>query len=151
MEAEGKKKKSKKLILIIIIMSIVIAIGGITAVFISSGGKLSNIAKKFEQSKDYVVAMDEFVVNLSIADHTETYLKTKISLVYTDNKKTNMLSEKNSQIRDVIIKDLMGYSSNELLMAGGTDNVKKRLKTDINKALGEDVVTEIYFTDFLIQ
>jgi flagellar basal body-associated protein FliL len=149
---DGEKKKSKKPIIIIAALCLMIVVGGTGFVFASSGGSLSEIAAKIETKKEYVISMKDFVVNLSTADKSKNnYLKTQISLVYNNKKKTSMLTEKTSQIRDIIIRDLMACSSEQLLATGGMDKVKEKLKSDINTALGEDVVTEIYFTDFLIQ
>jgi flagellar basal body-associated protein FliL len=149
---EGEKKKPKKLIIIIVTLCVMLGAGGTAVAFAASGGSLSAIAAKFETKKDYVISMKDFVVNLSTGDMSKnSYLKTQISLVYNNKKKTAMLTEKTSQIRDVIIRDLMACSSEQLLATGGMDKVKEKLKSDINAALGEDVVTEIYFTDFLIQ
>lgn len=152
MAKEGEKKKPKKLIIIIVTLCVMLGAGGTAVAFAASGGSLSAIAAKFETKKDYVISMKDFVVNLSTGDMSKnSYLKTQISLVYNNKKKTAMLTEKTSQIRDVIIRDLMACSSEQLLATGGMDKVKEKLKSDINAALGEDVVTEIYFTDFLIQ
>ncbi len=152
MAKEGEKKKPKKLIIIIVTLCVMLGAGGTAVAFAASGGSLTAIAAKFETKKDYVISMKDFVVNLSTGDMSKnSYLKTQISLVYNNKKKTAMLTEKTSQIRDVIIRDLMACSSEQLLATGGMDKVKEKLKSDINAALGEDVVTEIYFTDFLIQ
>jgi flagellar protein FliL len=148
---EGGNKKSKKLAIILIVMTVVVAIGAIAVVFVTKGGNLTALAASFQKNEEYVLQMDSFVVNLSKTDQTNNYLKVQISLVYTDKKKADKLTLKSSQIRDVIIKDLMEYTSEQLLGAGGLDNAKEKLKSDINKELGEEMVTGIYITDFLIQ
>lgn len=151
MAKEGENKKSKKLAIILIVVSVVVAIGAISVVFMTKGGNFTALAANFQKDEEYVLQMDSFVVNLSKADQTNEYLKVQLSLVYTDKKKADTLALKSSQIRDVIIKDLMEYTSEQLLMEGGLDNAKEKLKADINKELGEEVVTGICITDFLIQ
>jgi len=149
---EGEKKKPKKLIIMAAALCLMLAVGAAGFVFAANGGSLSALAAKFETKKDYVISMKDFVVNLSTEDKSKNnYLKTQISLVYNNKKKAALLTEESSQIRDIIIRDLMACSSEQLLATGGMDLVKGKLKSDINAALGEDVVTEIYFTDFLIQ
>jgi flagellar protein FliL len=148
---EGENKKSKKLAIILIVVSVVVAIGVISVIFMTKGGNLTALAANFQKDEEYVLQMDSFVVNLSKADQTNEYLKVQLSLVYTDKKKADTLALKSSQIRDVIIKDLMEYTSEQLLMEGGLDKAKEKLKADINKELGEEVVTGICITDFLIQ
>jgi flagellar protein FliL len=148
---EGENKKSKKLAIILIVVSVVVAIGVISVIFMTKGGNLTAFAANFQKDEEYVLQMDSFVVNLSKADQTNEYLKVQLSLVYKDKKKADTLALKSSQIRDVIIKDLMEYTSEQLLKEGGLDNAKEKLKADINKELGEEVVTGICITDFLIQ
>jgi flagellar basal body-associated protein FliL len=118
---------------------------------VTNGEKLSAVAAQMEQEEEHVLEMESFVVNLTTPDGSNSYVKTQISLVYSEKKKADMLSEKSNMIRDVIIKDFMEYSPDQLLATGGLDSVKEQLKSDINASLGEEVVTGIYFTDFLIQ
>lgn len=147
--AEIKKSKPKKMVILAVILAVVLLGGAVSAVFMFTELTMADVRDKFEKHEEYVVPLASFTVNLSSG--TESYLKTQISLMYTDEKKTAMFTAKTSQIRDIIIKDLMAYSSRELLEAGGLDKVKERLKADINTALGEETVMEIFFTDFLIQ
>ena len=147
--AEIKKSKPKKMVIIAVLLVVAILGGAISAVFMFTELTMADVRDKFEKHEEYMVPLDSFTVNLGSG--TGSYLKTQISLMYTDEEKTPMFAGKTSQIRDIIIRDLMAYTSRELLEAGGLDKVKERLKTDINTALGEEAVMEIYFTDFLIQ
>lgn len=150
-EVEKVKKKPNKLVLLVVIMSIMIMAGAVTIVFMATDLKVSDILAKFEKNEEYVVQMENFVVNLDTDARNNTYLKTQISLLYTDDKQGKVLEEKTSQIRDTIIKSLMEYNSDDLLVDGGLSGAKVKLRTNINETLGEDVVKDIYFTDFLIQ
>lgn len=148
----GEKKNTKKLAIMLIIACVLVAVGAVAAVIVTNGGKLSDVASaKLEQEEEHVLEMESFVVNLTTPDGSNSYVKTQISLVYSEKKKADMLSEKSNLIRDIIIKDFMEYSPDQLLASGGLDSVKEQLKSDINASLGEEVVTGIYFTDFLIQ
>ncbi len=151
MAAEGEKKKPNKLVVIIIILTAVILLGIVAVIFMATGIKLSDVTDRFVKHEEYIVQMDSFVVNLNSEGRTTNYLKTQVSLMYTDKKKGSLLEEKTSQIRDVVITDLMGYSPNQLLAQDGLEKVKAQLKKQINQALEEEVVEEVYFTDFLIQ
>lgn len=148
---EIKKSKPKKMVIIAAILAVAILGGAVSVVFMFTELTMADVRDKFEKHEEYVVPLASFTVNLSSGTGSGSYLKTQISLMYTDEKKTPMFAAKTSQIRDIIIEDLMGYTSRELLEAGGLDKVKDRLKTDINTALGEEAVMEIFFTDFLIQ
>ncbi len=145
------KKKPNKLVLIIVVMSIMIMAGAVTIVFMATDLKLSDVMAKFEKHEEYTVQMENFVVNLETTAKKSTYLKTQISLLYTDDKAGKVLDQKTSQIRDVIIKSLMEYQSEELLVEGGLSSAKVKLRDNINQTLGDDMVKDIFFTDFLIQ
>ncbi len=150
-EVVKKKKKPNKLVLIIVVMSIMIMAGAVTIVFMATDVKLSDVIAKFQKHEEYTVQMESFVVNLETTSKKSTYLKTQISLLYTDDKAGKVLDQKTSQIRDIIIKSLMEYQSEELLIQGGLASAKVKLRDNINQTLGEDMVKDIYFTDFLVQ
>lgn len=151
MAGEGDKKKPNRLVVIIIILAAIILVGIVAVIFMATGIKVSDITDKFVKHEEYIVEMDSFVVNLNTEGRTSNYLKIQVSLLYTDKKRGPVLEEKSSQIRDVVITDLMGYSPEQLLAEDGLEKVKSRLKKQINQALDEEVVEEVYFTDFLIQ
>lgn len=147
--AEIKKSKPKKMVIIAALLVVAILGGAISAVFMFTELTMADVRDKFEKHEEYMVPLDSFTVNLGSG--TGSYLKTQISLMYIDEEKTPMFAAKTSQIRDIIIRDLMAYTSKELLEAGGLEKVKEKLRTDINTALGEEAVKGIFFTDFLIQ
>lgn len=151
MAVEGEKKKSNKLVIIIVIMSIVIMVGSVVMVFLATDMSLTDIMAKFQKHEEYIVPMEGFVVNLNTEGKSSTYLKTQVSLLYTEEDHAEVITNKTSLIRDVVIKDLMEYKPQELLVEGGLEAAKVKLRTSINSALGQEVVKEIYFTDFLIQ
>lgn len=151
LEDVKEKKKPNKLIIIIIIMSFIILIGAISMVFIATDITLSDVISKFQKHEEYVIPLDSFVVNLDTEGKGSTYLKTQMSLLYTEEDYGKVLENKTSQIRDLIIKDLMDYKPDDLLVEGGLSAAKVKIRTSINVALGKDMVKEIYFTDFLIQ
>lgn len=151
MAAEGEKKKPNKLVIIIVIMSLVIMVGSVVMVFLATDMSLTDIMAKFQKHEEYIVPMESFVVNLNTEGKGSTYLKTQVSLLYTEEDYAAVITNKTSLIRDVVIKDLMEYKPQELLVEGGLEAVKVKLRTSINSALGQEVVKEIYFTDFLIQ
>lgn len=155
MAQEEKLKKEKKkpnvLVIIIVIMSIVIMVGSVAMVFIATDIKISDIMAKFQKHEEYVLPMDAYVVNLKTEGKGTTYLKATISLLYTNEDHAALLTNKTSQLRDVIIHDLMEYAPEELLKEGGLAGAKVKIKASINAALGQDVVAEVYFTEFIVQ
>lgn len=146
-----EKKKPNVLVIIIVAMSIIIVIGSVALVFIATDIKISDLMARFQKHEEYVMPMDSYVVNLNTEGTRNTYLKANVSLLYIDEEHTELLTAKTDQIRDVIIKDLMEYSPDELLAQGGLTGAKLKLRNSVNAALGMDVVQEVYFTEFLVQ
>jgi len=54
-------------------------------------------------------------------------------------------------IKNAIITVISTKTSDTLLTLSGKEELKKQLIKAINKALGEDAVRDIYFTEFIIQ
>jgi len=150
-EEEKVKRKPNKLVIIIVIMSFVILVGAVAMVFVATDITISDVISKFQKHEEYVMPLDSFVVNLDTEGKGSTYLKTQMSLLYTEEDYGKTLENKTSQIRDLIIKDLMEYKPDDLLINGGLATAKMKIRSSINAALGEDMVKEIYFTEFLIQ
>ncbi len=149
--AEKEKKGPNKLIIIIVIMGFVMMIGAVTMVFMATDMTVSDVIAKFQKHEEYVMPLESFVVNLETEGKGTTYLKTQLSLLYVEEDFGPVLTNKTSQIRDIIIKDLMEYKPDDLLVNGGLATAKVKLRGSINAALGQDMVKEIYFTEFLVQ
>lgn len=149
--AEKEKKGPNKLIIIIVIMGLIMMIGAVTMVFMATDMTVSDVIAKFQKHEEYVMPLESFVVNLDTEGGKATYLKTQMSLLYMEEDFGPVLTNKTSQIRDIIIKDLMEYKPADLLVNGGLATAKVKLRASINAALGQDMVKEIYFTEFLVQ
>lgn len=149
--AEKEKKGPNKLIIIIVIMGFVMMIGAVTMVFMATDMTVSDVIAKFQKHEEYVMPLESFVVNLETEGKGTTYLKTQLSLLYVEEDFGPVLTNKTSQIRDIIINDLMEYKPDDLLVNGGLATAKVKLRGSINAALGQDMVKEIYFTEFLVQ
>lgn len=148
--AEGEKKKPGILIFVIVILSLVILVGSTAMVLMVNGVEISDVKERFTKHEEYVLDLDSFVVNLSTGG-SGSYLKTQVSLMYTNKDKSGLFDSKKSLIRDTIIRVLMEYKPQDLLGAGGLDRMKEKLKGSLNTALGEEVIMEIYVIDFLVQ
>jgi len=56
-----------------------------------------------------------------------------------------------AHIRDVILRVLTTYQSNDLLAPAGKMRLKQQLLESLQAAIPELEVQEVYFTDFLVQ
>lgn len=153
LDEKVKKEKTKPnlLVILIVIMSFVIMVGSVAMVVLATDINVSDVMARFQKHEEFVMPMDSYVVNLKTEGRGTTYLKTTMSLLYTNKEHAAVLTNKTSQLRDIVIKELMEYKPEELLKEGGLAGAKLKIKTSINTALGEDVVAEIYFTEFIVQ
>lgn len=56
-----------------------------------------------------------------------------------------------AQVRDVVLRVLTTYQSNDLLVPEGKIRLKQQLLESLQAAIPELAVREVYFTDFLVQ
>lgn len=158
MMVEILRNRAGKLPLIIVIVLGVVLLAGIgTMVFVKSGKKKDGkAAEKHVQLVHW--EMDEFIVNL--ADREPRYLKIAIVLeVEAGDKKAGGHGEgggkaapaEDAKARDAVITVLTSKRFVDLISDDGKVNLKKELKSALNKVLGENKVANIYFTSFAVQ
>lgn len=146
-----KEKKSNLRLIIIILLVVIILIVAASAYFLISGKNIGDIKAMFESDEEYTVHLDEFVTNLKNEDRGKNYLKIEVALMYTDKKMTPEIEANKSKIRDIILNDLRGKTSDEILEVEKTGELKKNILEKLNKSLGEGVIEEIYFTNLVVQ
>lgn len=142
------KKKIRKLIIVFIIFILAVTIF-LTAYYFITGNSIITTIKNMKAEEEFTYVLDDFVVNLQ--GSSSHYLKAKIALAYSNKKEVEILTENNSKIRDTIIQDLRSRKAEEILESPSFEKIKNNLKSDINSLLTKDIITNIYFTDFLVQ
>lgn len=71
--------------------------------------------------------------------------------MYTDDKKGEIIQGSVSKIRDVILTDMRAMEYDKILDENNTLAIKEKLITNINIALKEDLIKDLYFTDLIVQ
>ncbi len=100
--------------------------------------------------------LDEFVVNLA-DKYQPRYLKVTISLEVESNdprsggRGDDKKEAEDVKVRDAIISVLTGKHFADLVALGGKDELKAKLKSEINSVLEDRKVVNIYFTSFAMQ
>ncbi len=92
----------------------------------------------------------DFTVNLADAGQRR-YLKATVTLAFTDKGLADELVKSESKLRDLIIGVLRSKTANEVADLGGTEKLRDEIVAAINGALTRGQITDLYFTDFLIQ
>jgi flagellar FliL protein len=149
-EKEVKKVSKKKLLLFLVIgLVIVVLAGSVIAVFSTfKGGK----GKEKERSpKETVIySMEPIVVNLF--DPTgKRYIQIRLALELKDKKMEEEIKINEPKIKDVIISTLSTKTPEDVLQPEAKDLIKNELLQKINSALGEEAISNIYITQYIVE
>jgi flagellar FliL protein len=94
--------------------------------------------------------LQPFVVNLSDPGG-KRYLKSLIELEFTEDSVQKELNARLPQLRDLILLHLSSKTIEEVQSVDGKIELKNSLITRINQVLRTGKITNIYFTQFVIQ
>jgi flagellar FliL protein len=145
--AEGKKKPP---MMIIIAVAAIVVLGAAFFIVQKASAKQKTGVKKVE--KGPVMTLDEFLVNLADpgSDH---FLKVTIGLELdkSKGKSPESLKEDIPAIRDAVLTSLSNETRDQIAPESGREKLKGQIKKNVNAALGEDDVQNVYFTNFVSQ
>jgi len=96
-----------------------------------------------------IYPLETFVVNL--ADKKQRFIRVTISLEYELKDHLEKIEERIPQIKDAILTLIPTKTSEELNMVDGKNDLREGLKAQLNTFFNEEVITSIYFTEFVIQ
>lgn len=135
------KLNIKKMILILIGM-VVLCVGSIA-------GYIGYSKSKSVVKTELFPIEESLIVNIKSGTEKTKILKTSLTLEYTGKKGADTITKNISKVDDTLINTLSSKTEKEL----GPDNrdkLKEELIKNINKQLEEDIIVDIFFTDFLI-
>jgi flagellar FliL protein len=92
----------------------------------------------------------EFVVNVA-GTGANRYLRVSISIEVNDLLAQQEISKRGTQLRDTIIQTLGAKKMEQLDNVSSREELKREILNKINDMLQNRNVTDIYFTDFVIQ
>ncbi len=156
-ELEKEKGGSSKLVLVIVTAIVIFAlISG--AVFVGYTVATKNVGKNSNDTsesnvveKEATLNLDEFLVNLSDEGKSK-FVKVKISLGSNleNEELQEELTAKIPQIRDSINKVLRAKKSTDFKTEGDA-LLKEEIIVKANELLNSGKITNIYFTDIIVQ
>ncbi|MBW1940508.1 MAG: flagellar basal body-associated FliL family protein [Deltaproteobacteria bacterium] len=152
--------KKKQYIFIIIGLVIIIAMG---AGFYILFNKLSSLDMKSNENATVssekndddnnmgvLYPLDTFIVNL--ADQGgRRYLRVKMDLELKKQENSDELTKKIPMIRDAVLKLLPAKSMKDIHSVAGKNALHDEIIIKLNGLLKKEIVTNIYFTEFVIQ
>lgn len=145
--ANKKEKKSRK-ILIIASFLIILLIASFGGLYVFMKSKNENEIKKVVQTYQ---DLGEFMVNLD-DDGRSRYIKVHLNVGFdSEDKEAKKILENNVVLlRDSAIFYLKGQKA-DAFKAGNEENLKKGLKSELNKNLDEPYILDVYMTDIIVQ
>jgi flagellar FliL protein len=106
--------------------------------------------KEKKQETEVGADLDVFVVNL-VNSGQGRYLRTTLSLGVKDAHKKEKIKEFVGPIRHAVIMYLTERKVDDLIDPEGKEKLRQALHQQINEAIGEKMVSNVYFKEFLIQ
>jgi len=148
-----KAPANKKNLLLLLLIPILIALGVVAGTFLTSRRSDKPIVLLTDKKTTVTVPLDEFLINLGQAENKrDQFVKLEISLQSTEKKADETIASKLPQIRDAIIYTVHQKNSSNLFEEkDGSFTLKEELKQRLNEALGQELVSEVYITNILMQ
>ena len=114
-------------------------------VFFKAPASADRAPKKIDT---YKYDLGDFSTNIGSSGR---YFKGKI-VIETTNKKTPKLIEQNVEpIRDHILSVLISQDVKTMMSENGIENIKKDISKKVAEIIGSDDISNVYFTDYIIQ
>lgn len=162
-EGGGGKKKSPLLIVIGLVLVLLLAGGGAAAYFLvlkkpapdtehaaaEGGGKHEGKGGKPATSLGETVELPPFIVNLT--GEGGRYIKAVIVMQVSSAAAKEEMASRSPQIKDAVISVLSSKTPDEVLTPEGKLELKLELVKRINQSITSGVVTEMFFTEFVVQ
>lgn len=145
--ANKKEKKSGKF-LIVASFLIILLIASFGGMYVFMNSKNKDEAKKVVQTYQ---DLGEFMVNLD-DDGRSRYIKVHLNVGFnSEDKEAKKILENNVVLlRDSAIFYLKSKKADDF-KAGNEENLKKGLKSELNKNLDDPYILDVYMTDIIVQ
>lgn len=144
---------NKNIILGVISVPLLVAIGVISGNYIANPNMIAaSVNEEVEVSEEVTVPLDEFVLNLEPMHNVNRYVRLEISLSTTKEDGEVFLKENTHKIRDAIISTVSRQQVNDIFdQEVGTSHLKDLLKEAINKEFEEEIISQVYITNVVVQ
>jgi flagellar basal body-associated protein FliL len=116
----------------------------------NQGNDAKHEPKEKKPTHEVGADLDVFVVNLA-GSGPGRYLRTILSLGVKDHHAKEKLKEFSGPIRHSVIMYLTERKVDDLNDPAGKERLRAALHQQINEAIGEKMVSSVYFKEFLIQ
>lgn len=149
---EKTNPKMKNLVIGMVLFALVAMLSSVVAVTLVVMNKGDKASKKVEKPQLGILVplSGEIIVNLAEGSGRR-YLKLNAALEVDSEKTSAEIGMRMPQIRDLIIVILRQKTVEKISEKEGINQVRSEIIAGINRCLAEGKVTNLYFTDFVIQ
>lgn len=153
---------SNKILFLLVSVLLVLTIG-LAAAFFMMWNKLSSInmsanltanaqaaQHQSENSMGPIYSLDTFIVNLA-DDGRSRYLRVTMDLELFTKADESALSDRLPQVRDSILMILPSKRFEDIASMEGKTALRNEIITRLNGIVNKDVVSNIFFTEFVVQ
>ena len=140
-----------KLIIVIVLLVIFLATGTsfMVLTYFSSNANETQEKQVSKNEMGPTHTLGEFVVNLSLGE-SYSFLKTNIVVEVSDNKVIESLKKRGPQIKDIIITILRKQKIEDIKQPAAKI-IKNQIELRLNNILVSGEVTNVWFTEFVVQ
>lgn len=158
-ETQEKPKKTKNKIFLfgIPVLLILILGGGAGAYYLGvfNGNPPRSTDSKGNETQEVqtlgpLVEMEDFVVNITHKDSTR-FLKIGVTLEVQDEKSVEALKKRMPQVTDAVLLLAGNKRFEEIQDLQGKMQLKADLLARVKGLVGQGTITNLYFTDFVVQ
>ena len=144
-------------LIIAVILSVLLATGSSYFMLMKFGGlgSSSQEGDNKEQTKSEEIKklgpthnLNQFLVNLS---ESNSYVKIKISVEVSNSEVITEIQNRTPQIRDIIISILRSKKMKDINNNPAAKDLREEIRTRVNQNLAEGKVTNVFFTEFVVQ
>ncbi|MGM0501127.1 MAG: flagellar basal body-associated FliL family protein [Bacillota bacterium] len=140
-------------LIIAVVLSVLLATGVSYFMMVKFGG-LGNGEQEEQEQEEKVKelgpthSLDQFLVNLS---GSNSYVKLKIALEVDNEDVIEEIDDRSPQIRDTIISILRSRKMEEIKGDSSAQSLREEIRNKINQLLANGQVTNVFFTEFVVQ
>lgn len=141
-------------LIIAVVLSVVLATSLSYFMMMKFGG-LTNGEQKGEPKQQEEVkklgathSLNQFLVNLS---ESNSYVKLSISVEVSNKDVINEIKNRNPQIRDTVISILRSKKMEDISDNPSARKLREEIRKNINQNLAKGKVTNVFFTEFVVQ
>jgi len=167
-EASPEKKKLPMKLIVIALVGVLVLGGAAAGYFLvlapkMKGGHGKPTAEKVEKKSGekggkgegegaagQLKALEPFIVNLN-DEQGSRYLKAVMQLEVSDPAVDQEITDKTPQIRDEILMLLSNKSYDDVATVSGKRILKREIIGSVNRFLKTGQVTQVYFSEFVVQ